>query len=235
MPDGAKIVELMNEIEQLPGYHFYYEDFKGLDLSLYIFHTNFKELFELITATTTNPQAAYLYTVENKEKLDLVGYDIVRRIHNFVASVKSLVDHTRNTHNKLYKGNNLFPDYQARINADFVHNPQSQFVQKLREYAQHYKAPIISFRTNVDKEGRPVRRVLISLDELKQFDSWKSVAREHLEALTDDFNILEEMTLYRDKVNAFYEWFGVKQMEIHASELKEFDGKRAELNQLMQQ
>src|SRR5713101_7053156 len=98
MPDGAKIVDLMNEIEQLPGYRFYFEDFKGLDLSLYIFHANFKELHELITyITTDDPRTAKLYTVGNEEKLDAVGYDIVRRIHNFVASVKSLVDHTRNT------------------------------------------------------------------------------------------------------------------------------------------
>src|SRR5437870_888912 len=140
MPDGAKIVELMEEIEKLPGYRFYYEDFKGLDLSLYVFHTNFKELYALITGITTNPQAAQLYTVENQEKLYLVGYDIVRRIHNFVASVKSLVDHTRNTHRKLYKDTDLFPDYQERINTDFAHNPQSQFIQELREYAQHYRA-----------------------------------------------------------------------------------------------
>lgn len=152
-----------------------------------------------------------------------------------MASVKSLIDHTRRTYDKLYKDTDLLTDYQARLKTDFANNPQSQFIQKLREYAQHYKAPIISFRTNVDKEGRPVRRIFIPLDKLKQFDGWNAVARKHLEALKDDFNVLEEMTIYRDKVTAFYEWFGARQMEIHASELQEFDEKRAALNQLMQQ
>ncbi len=234
MPDGAKILDLMDEIEQLPGYRFYYEDVKGLELSTYIFYANFNDMNRLITLVTTHPKFAHLFNPANKETLHTFGYDIVRRVHNFLASVASLVDHTQNIHKKLYKGTNLFPDYQDRVDRDFTNDIQVQFVQELREYSTHYKPPIIYYRTTWGKERQIVRRVYLDREKLKKF-GFKAPARKYIATLTDDVDILQEVTIYRDKVLAFYEWFGSRQMEIHAAELKEFNDKQEELRRLYEE
>lgn len=165
LSNGRRIVELGNEIEKLPGFKHYYQNLKGLDISLHIFTRNYTDLKNIITFITTDPRGAIFYTVENRYKLEEFGYDVICRIHNYVAAAKSLVDHTHNLTGKLYKINNLFPEYQEKIDDDFKYDPLSKFVQDLRRYCQHFKSPIVMFRTTFDSNGSPLRNVSIPLDE----------------------------------------------------------------------
>jgi len=177
---GRRILELNKEIEQLPGYKLYYQDLKGLDISLYIFNRNYTDLSNVITFITTDRRGAILHTVENRAKLEELGYDVICRIHNYVAAVVSLLEHTRNLYKKLYGGNNLFPEYQERIDIDFKYDPLSKFVKDLRRYFQHYKSPIIMFRTTVDSNGSTIRNISIPLDNLLAFKDWSEPAQKYL-------------------------------------------------------
>lgn len=230
---GRRIVELGNEIEQLPGFKLYYQDLKGLDISLYIFTRNYKDLRNIITFITTDPRGAIFYTVENRYKLEEFGYDVICRIHNYVAAAKSLVDHTHNLYGKLYGANNLFPQYQERIDNDFKYDPLSKFVQDLRRYCQHFKSPTVMFRTTVDSNGSPIRNVSIPLNDLQAFRDWSAPAKKYLRTIQEKVDVLEVATAYRDKVIAFHNWFRSRQEEIRADEFKELDDKKDELRSLM--
>jgi hypothetical protein len=233
LSNGRRIVELGNEIEQLPGFKLYYQDLKGLDISLYIFNRNYTDLSNIITFITADPRGAMLHTVENRDKLEAFGYDVICRIHNFVAAAKSLVDHTHNLYDKLYGVNDLFPEYQERIDNDFKYDPLSKFVQDLRRYCQHYKSPIIMFTTTVDSNGSPIRTISIPLDNLQAFKDWSAPAKKYLRTIQEKAYVLEVATAYRDKVIVFHDWFRSRQLEIHADELKELDDKKDELRLLM--
>ncbi len=228
---GRRIVELGDEIEQLPGFKLY-RDQQGLDITLYIFHKNFTDLSNIITFITADPRGAMLFTVENRHKLEEFGYDVICRIHNYVAAAKSLVDHTHNLYGKLYKDNNLFPEYQERIDNDFKYDPLSKFVQDLRRYCQHFKSPIVMFRTTLYSNGSPIHSVSIPLDELQAFKDWSAPAKKYLRTIQEKVDVLEVATAYRDKVIAFHNWFRSRQEEIHANELKELDDKKDELREL---
>lgn len=233
LSNGRRTIELGNEIEQLPGYKLYYQDFKGLDISLYIFTRNYTDLSNIISFITTDSRAAIFYAVENRYKLEEFGYDVICRIHNYVAAAKSLVDHTRNLYGKLYEENNLFPEYQERIDIDFKYDPLSIFVQDLRRYCQHYKSPIIMFRTTFDCDSRPIRTISIPLDDLQAFNDWSAPAKKYLRTIQEKIDVMEVATAYRDKVIAFHNWFRSRQEEIHTGELKELDDKKDELRVLM--
>src|SRR5437764_906521 len=96
--------ELSYEIMHLPGYKLFYTDLKGLDISLYIFNRNFIDLKNIITFITTDPRAAKLHFPEKRRMSEEFGYDVICRIHNYVAAAKSLVEHARNLYDKLYGG-----------------------------------------------------------------------------------------------------------------------------------
>ena len=70
--------------------------------------------------------------------------DMLRPVHNFVASAATLIDHARILYNELYKPGNLMPSYPAKIAADFANDGISQFVKDLRNYCLHRRLPVMS-------------------------------------------------------------------------------------------
>jgi hypothetical protein len=230
---NRRIVELGNEIQQLPGFKLYYQDLKGLEISLYIFNRNYQDLNTVINFITTDPRGEMLHAVENRDKLEVFGYEAISRIHNYVAAVLSLLDHTRNLYKKLYEGTNLFPEYQERIDKDFKNDALSKFVQDLRRYFQHYKSPIVMFTTTFDSNWKPIVTISIPLNDLLAFKDWSAPAKKYLSTIQEKVDVLEVATAYRDKVIDFYTWFRLRQEEIHAVELKELDDKKDELRELM--
>jgi hypothetical protein len=162
--------------------------------------------------------------------------DIIRRLHNFVQSAMALVDHSRNLYNKLYLDTGRFPDYQARVNQDFAKDPLSKFVQDLRRYCHHYKAPNLSIRVTVTQEdGKQIEKKTVELlvEDLNTFPDWTSLAKKYLSSLDEAVNILEVATVYRNKVLRFYEWFQSRQTEIHAEEFERHREKQRQIFLLM--
>jgi hypothetical protein len=87
----------------------------------------------------------------------------------------------------LYEDNNLFPEYQERVDNEFKYDPLSKFVQDLRRYCQHFKSPIVMFRTTADGNGRPIRNISIPLDDLQAFKDWSAPAKKYLRTKVDPF------------------------------------------------
>lgn len=227
---GQRIVELMQELWQMPEY-ILYQSVQGLDLSIYTFHKNYVALNTILTFLSSDERADLFFVRRNRDKLSAVGREVVCHIHNYVASALSLIDHTRNLYNKLYAPGQQFPEYQTRVRAEFAQDPLAQFVVSLRQYCQHYKAPEITVETTYPNgfNARPVRRILLALSDLQTFDGWRPKAREYLQTITKAVDIHEVATAYRDKVMAFYQWVQTRQDEIHASEFQRFRAKEKEL------
>jgi hypothetical protein len=160
--------------------------------------------------------------------------DVIRLLHNYVASVMSLVEHTRRLYNKLYAAGNEFTDYQPRVDQEFVQDPLAQFVQCLRLYCQHYKAPNLDITVSWNQgDARPTRTVSLLVEDLKTFDGWTPVARKYLDTINEKIEIVTLATAYRDKVITFYQWFQSRQEEIHKEEIQRFRDKDRELLLLM--
>jgi hypothetical protein len=233
LSDGRRIVKLGNEIEKLPGYKLYYQDLQGLDISLYIFNRNFADLSNIITFITQDPRGTMLHTVENRYKREALGFEVIRGIYNYVAAAISLVKHTRNLYRRLYGKNNLFPEYQERVDRDFTGDPLTGFIQDLRNYCQHYKSPIITFTTTADSNDQLIRRIALLLSDLQEFGEWKTLAKKFLATVQDRVDVMEVVTAFHVKETAFQDWFRSRQLEILADELKELDDIKDELRALM--
>src|SRR5262245_5663107 len=171
------------------------DELQGFNTSIYIFDKNFEALEEPINFLISDPRAdSLIWDSDNRNNLNTVQLDIIRRLHNFVQSAMALVDHSRNLYNKLYLDTGRFPDYQARINQDFAKDPLSKFVQDLRRYCHHYKAPNLSVRVTVtQEEGKQIEKKTVELlvEDLNTFPDWTSLAKRYLSSLDEAVNILE--------------------------------------------
>jgi hypothetical protein len=223
-----KIVELDEEIKKLPGYDIYFYHIKGLELSRYIFDKNYQDLVAILNFVTVDPRGNELHRVENKEKLAAFGYEIVCKLHNYIAAVETLVSHSRAIHVKLCEKTLLFPDYDERVNADFNNDPLAGFIQDLRNYFLYEKSPDISFHTRFDSQGKPIRRAYISLKHLRENNDWKARSQVFLQNLTEDVDILELTTTFRLRVTTFQDWFRMRLFDVFKEELTLLDEKLAE-------
>jgi len=233
MKRGIRILQLMDELQKMPEYQLYTQ-LQGFSISIYTFDRNFFELRELITVLANDPRADQIYWLQNRDKLIGVTNDVIRLLHNFVASALSLIDHTRRLYNKLYATSEKFPDYQPRINHDFAQDPLSQFVKCLRQYCQHYKAPNIDVTVSMNKGDEKVAKTFnLLVDDLLTFDGWSAPAKKYLATIDAKVEILKIAIEYRNKVIAFYQWFQARQNEIHLDEFHRFKTKEQELLFLM--
>jgi hypothetical protein len=223
----------MHELRGMPEYNLYI-NLQELNNSIYIFDRNFEELRKLLVFLTADERASELHWLENRDKLQALGMEVTRFLHNFVAAAKSLVDHTRRLYKKLYADNKKFPDYQNRVNKDFAHDPLSQFVQDLRRYFQHRKTPGLAFVSSLKSPTENLTRTIeLPREEIEEFNDWSSLAKEYLNTIEGGVDILTVVTTYRNKVLKFYEWFQFRQREIHSVEIKRFRDKEANLLLLM--
>lgn len=232
MTDGRKIVELGEEIKKLPGYDIYFYHIKGLELSRYIFDKNYQDLVAILNFVTTDPRGLELHKGENKEKLTAFSYEIVCKLHNYIAAVETLVSHSRTIHTRLCEQNNAFPDYDERVNADFNNDPLAGFFQELRQYFLHEQSPYISFSTSFDSQWKPIRRAYIPLKHLNEKKDWKARSQVFLQNLTDDVDILELSTTFKLKVTTFQDWFRMRLLKVFQEDLTLLDEKRAEMQKL---
>ena len=226
---GREILQRMHELSALPGFSIY-QELMALNTSIYILDKNFQELDTFLLDLLENPKWDYLFLVENRHVLHKVSEDIVRRLHNFVAAVLSLRDHTRRLYSKYYRKGDLIPEYEKISREAFADNPQAQFVQKLREYCQHYVSPLLSFQSAWNSgQERPVRTAVLRKDELLRFDGWNAAAKQHLNGSPDSIDFLVAMRNYHSQVLEFYTWFQSHQEQVHMDELSEFRKKEGEL------
>ena len=74
---GRRIVELGDEIMQLPGFKLQ-QAFFGLDITRYIFDRNFADLQSVVTFVVTDPRGAKLHTAAYRDTLKAFGFEIIR-------------------------------------------------------------------------------------------------------------------------------------------------------------
>lgn len=202
--EGYKIVSKLNHI----GY------------SHNIFIQNSNEL-ESTLQKYENPDFSIPLQKENyREYFKIVNKDL----HNFLASVKTLVDHTRAVVTDLYPENSeIRVKYNTEIKSKFENNPLVSFVQDLRNYTLHRKIPYVNAEMNYSIDKGFESSIKLEKSELLEWSGWKKIAKEYLEQLPEKFSLLAIMSDYKSIVINFYNWFHSEQQEYHKSEFEEFN------------
>jgi hypothetical protein len=228
---GASAVALDKQLKATPEY-LLVEEIRGFKRSISLFDGNYHQLKEQIDFFEDAQKSLHLDQAENYQEKIYFQSEIMRLLHNYVAAALSLIDHSRIHYRKLYE-NGTFPEYQHRVDKVFDKDPLASFVKGLRQYFQHYGLPGMYFQTSWQKDHPTfIRTIHLRNEELKEFD-WKAKAREYLEAQTIDINLTLLIDAYQNKVADFYEWFQLRQDELHATEIAKVEELRAEIRRLV--
>jgi hypothetical protein len=221
----AEMGQLSDELEAMPEYR-RLSVIRQFSTSVSLFDTNAQELKNLIRNAEGSTAAIELWRLESRPNLQAFQVELMRLVHNFVASAFTLVDHARRFYNKNYQSDARFPDYDERVRHDFREDPLSQFVQGLRNYVLHKELPDLATAMSYEQGGDIHHRHYWRLGELKTFDGWNTSAKRFLAEAEADIDIGEVIDLYTAKVRAFYKWVFGRLEEIHTDDLKVVEQKR---------
>lgn len=204
-----------------------YKNLQALQASYRIFDGNFHELIKYLEHLKEPKEALAIYSYNNREKINILIDETSRLFHNFLTSAKSLVDHTRVIIQRLYSDEDEFSqEYELKKNADLANNTVQKFVQKLRNYIQHYTLPIpalnISFGDNIDFS------IKIDVKELKKWKKWGD-SESYLKTLGDSFSLVDLVNEYYVIIKKFYVWLSERQHNIHQQDLEHLRKMQEEL------
>lgn len=228
MSDRARSpFEISQAIRASAGMHFVNRE-HGRSFSLNIFRTNANELIEALRHVSDPEHGLRLMAVDNREAGTQAHREVSRRIHNFVAAAKTLVDHTRVFMKENYDKLHIFNEYIAEINKRFSENKVAKFIHDLRNYMLHRGLPnsamFIQYSRSPEQPDQPAQfttGVRLNAKDLREWDGWTAPARAYLDAVGDELEIEALVSTYLSQVEAFQGWLSERLIEFHAADMSE--------------
>ncbi len=181
----------------------------------YVLTPNGQQLSQQLAFFET-PQATVLWWMGNDQELMDFLHEVARLTHNLVASVKTVVDHTRRTLNAAWpdKTNSIHREFEQAVKV-FGEDPRLVVVQKLRNYVLHRELPGISGRLDlVPQEGAPMSSVRLTTANLLEWDGWGSTAKRYLEQAGDTIELRPLMAHYVEQAIALHQ-ATLRSIQIH--------------------
>ena len=199
-----------------------------LKLNLSLLQGNFID-FQDIFAPFISPEAYSKYFDQDDVTFinELIS-NTSRKLLNYLNMAAAIRDSTRNVINKWYKASSFLQTYNKQVNDFFIDDPFVQFFEGLRNYAHHYRLPIVNAKLNLqlqDENSEIIVGLLLKKSRLLLWDEWKK-GKEYLDSLDEDIEVDDIVTEYNKIILSFYEWLDCSIREFHKVEfdwLKDVD------------
>lgn len=146
--------------------------------------------------------------------------EIVRHLHNYLVSNKSLVEHTRNSIRKSYADEPFIDEYRLKVKEIFVNSEVAAFNEELRNYCCHRNP--IGIRTTQNLIGsEEINEVFILKEQLLKGSSTKSGSKKYIKKFDNEIPLLVPIEAYWGLLRDFNEWLISRLKEYHSSEIYE--------------
>ncbi len=188
-------------------------------LSSYTFEKNYIELHKLIELHAQLNIQGKLGDFLNREPRHRFLAEVTRLLHNFLASAKSLIDHTRNFIRVSYSTRKeVVEEYQKEVDLRLHSSPVCKFTQDLRTFFTHINMPFIaSVDHGPDASGKYLFTIELNTDKMKYNERWSSKAKEYIQKRGPSINLGVYVEEYYQIIHQFYLWLSDKN-EIWAKE-----------------
>lgn len=198
--------------------------------SLNIFQMNTIELLQLSQRINDPNEGSDLMMAGNRDAGNQAHREITRLVHNFVASAKTLVEHTRNFMKEHYLNTSIYSKYIDQIKLDFGNEPVIKFVEDLRNFLLHNGLPpsemYLEFKSNPNTsngEGSTKTGIRLKTKELLKWKGWTALAKRYLENSNNFIDIHNFASDYEKKVINFHNWLNNELNSFHSNDLIEYD------------
>jgi len=148
--------------------------------------------------------------------------EVIRRLHNYVAAARSMVEHTRKFVRQTYSDTALVAEYQAQVDQRFSHSPLCNFVQDLRNFVLHKNPQAVRLTMTIRKDDLLTRSFTsLDLDRLREWDRWSDESLQYMEELAKNADLEPVIDAYMSEVASFQTWYGNRLKEEHREALEE--------------
>jgi hypothetical protein len=130
---------------------------------------------------------------------------LMTAFHNYMASVKTLVDHTR----VIVEGQQdpAFQEEYERHKVVVIDNPLSSFLHRLRNYVLHYGLPGFAQRVSISRAAdAPAFELFFDKSALERWDGWTAESRKYLDSQPDQFDLRALVGEYAELIEDLYVW-----------------------------
>ncbi|MEM8779022.1 MAG: hypothetical protein AAGF26_09145, partial [Cyanobacteria bacterium P01_G01_bin.49] len=187
-----------------------------------VFRENYYKLMNDLENLKDSPKSLEMYNYDIPQSNERLIDEISRLFHNFLASAQSLVDHTTVSVSKLYSNHDFKDEYDIKKNKKLATNEVQKFIQKLRNYTQHYTLPLggleITFQQDIGID-LPMKLEVESLLKWKHWGDSKQYLERNIEGI-----FLEDLVQdYYQLIEDFYHWLDKRQHEIHKSDFEKLE------------
>ncbi|MBX3177648.1 MAG: hypothetical protein KF886_09825 [Candidatus Hydrogenedentes bacterium] len=199
---GKKYLELVDAYRASRGFQIYTLK-QTIQVSFSTFRVNFVELERLLQKHSRfDPR---FHGVLNRDKLQVDFIEIIRLLHNYCASVMSLVEHTRRVAREILPADAL-KTYQNEIDLRFKQSPLHCFLQDLRNYFLHHSNPPVAHVIRYASTESAGAGIELPNKSLLEWKNWNKASRDFI--LQQNNGILLEVivTKYTANVDEFMRW-----------------------------
>jgi hypothetical protein len=228
---GEELREIDREIEASEGFRLY-NRMNLLEKSYFIFDTNYLNLRHVLDEFEQPMVFLKLWEEKTRDRFDLFINDVIRLFHNYLAGATTLIDHVDTLQDGLYEGSGFSNEYQARWEEQFRGSALPRFVEDLLIYILHQGLPLALAEMNFGRIGSGVEvdsAIKLDVSKLGEWGHWSEKGREYLDTLEGKVKLDDIVKEYTSVVASFYQWFVLRQSELHREaleELEKLEGKR---------
>ena len=162
----------------------------------------------------------------NEEAGQQAHRELSRHIHNFAASSKTLVDHTRVFLEENYSKTEVATSVKTKIANTFTNDPVSKFVHDLRNYMLHKGLPNSHMFLSLQQDpAKPelgatlTTGIRFDTKSLSEWSGWTTGAKQYLEQNKEHIDIHQFTEEYLIRVNEFHSWLESLLREHHSADI----------------
>jgi hypothetical protein len=195
--------KLHEEILTHPGYRLY-QLINAHSTSKNILSGNCFQLRKLLEVLHDPKNIDRFWALENRQYLSDLQGEAIRHFHNFLASVKTVVEHTRNC----MRDNAIRPEhrteYQKKIEEVFMNDPLSKFLEDFRNFMLHRSLPLTEMTLDISTS---TSTLYVDLTKMEDWERWTESSRRFITANKPKVSMMRLVDEYEEKAKAFYAWF----------------------------
>ncbi len=157
--------------------------------------------------------------------------EVVRLLHNYLASVSSLIDHSRNLL-KNYQDYPFQTEYINRVSAikDAGTGPT---LKDLRSYLLHNAVPPLAMKLSISNNMTDHRfDVELDTSELLKWRKWRKEAKQYLAKL-EKLNLRACVREYSSSICSVYKWLFDQFGDVHQEDIRDLNRLLSEKRRMM--
>lgn len=192
---------------------------------------NTAEVKQLLAAFYTNRELAteVIQNVRPSEVQEAFWDEMSQRVHNYLASSSTLIDHTRRFMSA-YEGSRFEDEYGERVE-QIRAAPVADVVKGCRNLMLHVSQLPIVTRLQFDRETGERSDIHLSTERLLEWDGWTAAARGYLSQIeSGELDLLAAIEEYETLIENLYRWMYEQFEELHGEDIEGYNAELRELN-----